>query len=337
MERSGAAVFVYAKASGMLAKSFIGKRSLALFEANTLHELWSLLFDAEAPVLPEAMFAKALEQQAEKQFADDYITLLRNYSKPDPILVVLLRTFDYDNLKDIGAALCDHAETCPELVDIRPYSRLNYDAWPDIAKITRNSPSAWYNTPPLASNQHELDTKLDKQYAIELWEAVTSLAAVDREPVYDIIQQRIMLENILWAIRLKVYFAMPKEEIISRLAFAEQDKKKSDPIAGEAMQILDWPVDSYDAWAKWKYAKLLNPSEEGVPWTIDPRWMNQTFKRLIQKRARLRFHLYPFTDATLVMWFLIKQFELDCIRTAVEGLRLNVDKQRVREAAGVQE
>jgi vacuolar-type H+-ATPase subunit C/Vma6 len=338
MERSGASAFVYAKASGMLAKSFIGKRSLRLFEANTLHELWSLLFAMEAPVVPEAMLAKALEQQAEKQFADDYITLLRVYSDPDPILVMLLRTFDYDNLKDIGAALCDSSETCPELVDIRPYSELNYGAWPDIAKITRASPSAsWYNTVPLASDQHELDTKLDKQYALELWKSVCSLAKADKEAVYDIIQQQIVFQNIQWAIRLKVYFAMPKEEIIPRLTFASSDETKNDPLAGEAFRILDWPVDTYDAWAKWKYANLLNPSEEGVPWTIDPRWMNQAFKKQIQRRALLRFHQHPFTDATLVMWFLIKQFELDCIRTAVEGLRLNVDKQRVREAAGVQE
>jgi vacuolar-type H+-ATPase subunit C/Vma6 len=321
----------------MLAKSFIGKRTIMLFEANTLNELWSLMFAVEAPIVPEVMLAKALEQQAEKQYSDDYITLLRAYSDPDPILVVLLRTFDYDNLKDIGAALCAHASECPDLVDIRPYSLLNYDAWPDIAKITRDSPSAWYNMPPLASDQHTLDTKLDKQYAIELWEAVRSLAAADREPVYDIIQQQIMLQNILWAIRLKVYFAMPKEEIIPRLAFAGAAETKDDPLAGEAMRILDWPVDSYDAWTRWKYAKLLNPWEEGVLWTIDPRWMNQAFKKLIQKRALQRFHQHPFTDATLVTWFLIKQFELDCIRTAVEGLRLNVDKKRVREVAGLEE
>jgi vacuolar-type H+-ATPase subunit C/Vma6 len=296
------------------------------------------LFASEVPVLPEAMLAKALEQQAEKQFADGYITLLRAYSNPDPILVALLRTFDYDNLKDIGAALCDKSETCPELVDIRPYSELDYDAWPDIVKITRNSPSvSWYNTVPLAGNQHELDTKLDKQYTLELWEAVCSLARADKEPVYDIIQQQIVFQNIQWAIRLKVYFAMPKEEIIPRLAFAGSDETKDDPLAGEAVQILDWPVDSYDAWTKWKYTNLLNPSEKSVPWTIDPRWINQAFKRLLQKRALLRFHQYPFTDATLVTWFIIKQFELDCIRTAVEGLRLNVDKKRVLEAAGLGE
>jgi vacuolar-type H+-ATPase subunit C/Vma6 len=129
---------------------------------------------------------------------------------------------------------------------------------------------------------------------------------------------------------------MPKEEIIPRLAFSGNDETKDDPLAGEAMLILDWPVDSYETWAKWKYAKLLNPSADGISWTIDPRWVNQAFKKLIQKRALRRFHQHPFTDATLVTWFIIKQFELDCIRMAVEGLRLNVDKKQVREAAGLE-
>ena len=37
----------------------------------------------------------------------------------------------------------------------------------------------------------------------------------------------------------------------------------------------------------------------------------------------------------LVTWFKIKQFELDCIRTAAEGLRLNVEQGKVQEFAGV--
>ncbi|MDR3284303.1 MAG: V-type ATPase subunit [Treponema sp.] len=335
MDRSAAAAYVYAKASGMLAKSYVGPRAARLFEANSLHELWALLCTQDAPVLPEALFAQALEQEAEKQFASDYITLLKAYSKPGGVLVSLLRSFDYDNLKDMGATLCAGAENRPALVDIRPYSQLNYDAWPNLATITKDSPAAWYNTVPQPGNQHGLDEKLDKQYTRDLWDSVLSLKGAEREALYELIRQHLSAENMLWVIRLKVYFAMPREEIIPRLAYGTDTDKGSDPLAGEAFGILDLPVDSYDAWAKWKYAGLLNPSEEGVPWTIDPRWLYQAFRRRIQHMARQRFHQHPFTDAALASWFLIKQFELDCIRTAVEGLRLNVDKKLARETAGV--
>lgn len=53
MDRSGASAFVYAKASGMLAKSYIGKRTVKLFEARTLADLWTLLFEEEVPLIPE--------------------------------------------------------------------------------------------------------------------------------------------------------------------------------------------------------------------------------------------------------------------------------------------
>jgi vacuolar-type H+-ATPase subunit C/Vma6 len=335
MDRSGAAAYVYAKASGMLAKSYVGPRAARLFEAGSLHELWALLFTQDAPVLPEALLAQALEQEAEKQFASDYITLLGAYSKPGGVLVALLRSFDYENLKDMGAALCEGAENRPALVDIRPYSRLDYDGWPNLAKITRDSPAAWYNAVPQASNQHELDEKLDKLYTKELWDSVMALKGAEREVLSDLVRRHLSSENMLWVIRLKVYFAMPREEIIPRLAYGGDTGKRSDPLAGEAFRILDYPVDSYEVWSKWKYAGLLNPSEEGVPWTIDPRWLYQAFRRRIQHMAMQRFHQHPFADAALASWFLIKQFELDCIRTAVEGLRLNVDKKLARETAGV--
>ena len=38
------------------------------------------------------------------------------------------------------------------------------------------------------------------------------------------------------------------------------------------------------------------------------------------------FHQYPFTANVLVTWFKIKEHELNCIRTAAEGLRLNVQQ-----------
>ena len=105
MDRSSADAFVYAKASGMLAKSFVGSRATRLFDATSLQELWTLVFQTEVPVMPEVMLAKKIEQEAEHNFLQDYISLLQNYSHPDAILIDILRFYDYDNLKDIAASL----------------------------------------------------------------------------------------------------------------------------------------------------------------------------------------------------------------------------------------
>jgi vacuolar-type H+-ATPase subunit C/Vma6 len=99
--------------------------------------------------------------------------------------------------------------------------------------------------------------------------------------------------------------------------------------------MLAFPVDAYDSWASWKYSDLLNPHEEGVYWTIDPRWVQQAAKRKLYHVALSRFHRHPFTATVLLAWFKIKQYEADCIRTAAEALRLNAEKSALRDLAGV--
>ena len=50
MDKSAADSYVYAKASGMLAHSYVGIRARELFSFNSLQELWSFLFKKEVPL-----------------------------------------------------------------------------------------------------------------------------------------------------------------------------------------------------------------------------------------------------------------------------------------------
>ena len=160
MDRSGASAFVYAKASGMLAKSYIGKRTVKLFEARTLADLWTLLFEEEVPLIPEFLMARLIEEKAEQKFVQDFSRLLSWYEKPDHVLVTLLRFYDFTNLKLLAAALFNNRDL-PRLVDIGSFSELNYSAWPDIAQITQNSSISWYNDVPEIMEQKLYDHKLD--------------------------------------------------------------------------------------------------------------------------------------------------------------------------------
>lgn len=344
MDRSSADAFVYSKASGMLAKSFIGSRAAKLFSVSSLQELWSLVFDSEVPALPETMLAKKIEQDAESRFINDYVSLLRNYSRPDKVLVELLRFYDYDNLKDIAASLCNARYSTgkpepPYLADIKEFSMLRYKAWPDVAGITAGSPVSWYNTVPDFSHQQEFDSKLDLQYIRTLLASIEELPLSSRSVVSDLIQGEVVMNNILWAIRLRVYYGMDKEQVVSRLVTVRDCSSfrdvKNDRLAGAAVRTLDWDLESYADWANWKYAPLLNPHEEGVVWQIDPRWVQQVAKVRFNSMALRQFHRHPFTASVLVTWFKIKQYELDCIRTAAEGLRLSVPQDQVQEFVGV--
>ncbi len=334
MERSGAGAYVYAKASGMLAKSFVGKNAGKLFAVKTLHELYGLLFDDEVPAVPEVLLAKEIEQKAEKQFIRDYVRLLESYDKPDSILIQLLRSFDYDNLKEIAAALCYRETKMPQIADIGQYSMLTYRFWPDLAGITSNSPLSWYNKVPLPFEQQKMDWKLDEHYIRQIWDAVNSLPSAERKELRDFFAQEISYQNIMWTLRLKVFYNMPEFEIMDRLIFENKDAGKSDLFARDALQIIDRDPTSFDDWKDWKYGDFLNHHEEGLVWELDPSWVEGLFRRDLTQRSLHAFHKHPFTAMVLVSWFKIKQHELNCIRTVAEGLRLNADTAEVMAAAG---
>lgn len=341
MDRSGADAFVYAKASGMLARSFVGKRTIKLFEPHSLQELWSLISDKEMPSLPGALLAKAVEKEAQSLFINQYKSLLQNYSKPSLLLVSLLHFYDYDNLKELGAAVCLGEKQCPELVDISPYNILDYSKWPDLKAMTGEGNLSWYDKAPELSQQQNYDYRLDITYINEIWHATHSLDSSCRKPIQDLIGENFRMTNLLWALRLKIYYEMPKEEILSHLAWESEENRRKmnarDNLACEAMKILDWDVEDYDLWKNWKYKNLLNLHEEGVVWKVDPRWISTAFRRHYVEKAYRLFHLYPFTPAPLVCWFIIKRDELDNIRTASESLRLGIGYGDAMKLAGIQE
>jgi vacuolar-type H+-ATPase subunit C/Vma6 len=283
------------------------------------------------PQLPEVLLAQALEKEATAKFVRDYIRLLSAYENPRPVLVKMLQIYDYSNLKDVAASLCGGATVCPELVNIKPYNILHYDRWPDITAMTAGGPLKWYDKVPEAGLQHGLDERLDKQYTRDLWESVCALPRRQQEAIEPIIQKQIVFDNILWAIRLKMYFNMTREEIIPRLAFATTKMAADDPLAQDALAVLDWPPDSWEHWGRWKYRSMLNPLREGERWRLDPRWTSRSFSLALQKSALQSLHRHPEQEGELVSWFIIKRFEVDCIRTAVERLRLNAERTTVAE------
>ena len=95
MDRTAADAYTYARASGILAKSFVGPRAGTLFSVHTLQELWSLVIKTEVPAIPETLLARELERNAQTIFVEQFKNLVRTYSRPSRILVALLNYYDY--------------------------------------------------------------------------------------------------------------------------------------------------------------------------------------------------------------------------------------------------
>jgi len=175
----------------------------------------------------------------------------------------------------------------------------------------------------------------DKKRIMSLWNAILALKGSDRENLLNLYKMEISFKNILWVLRLKVYYHFTSEEIFENLVFAGERKRKDDILVREAVSILEKDISSFDSWKDWKYARFLNPHEEGLVWEIDPTWVERSLKNYLAKAYKRFFHKDPMSVTSLVSWFRIKQYELDCIRSVAEGLRLGVESEEVMSISGI--
>lgn len=332
MDRVGADAFVYARSCALRAKSWIGPRSKRLFETRRLQDLWALLYDEPVPLVPEGLLALLLERTFEQKTVNQFLNLLGAYERPDPVSLALLSLYEYNNLKAEAAALALGKAERPFIVDLGSRSIFNHEAWPDIAAITRDTSCAWYDSVPDPSEQVVWETRLDHEYYRNLWKAVQSLSLSDREATEPLIREEIILQNIVWALRLRVYYDMDASAIESMLA------GYGDPMASillaPALSAIERSADTWNDWSDWKYRWLLNRGEEGTPWNLDPRWVQLEADRRLFKMAQNRFHRNPFTVGVLVAFFKLKQLEEQMVRVAAEGLRLGASPEQIAEITG---
>lgn len=335
MDYSSASSFVYSKACGMLGKSFVGENAQKLFDARSLSELWELIFKTPAPQTPEVMLANHLEYEAIRKFVKEYTTLLSYYDKPHSFLIALLTRYEVENLKTISASLGWNEQKQPRFVNLGEYQILHIEKWPDIAKITEGTPFEWYNQVPPQNEHWEWDYKLDLKEFQYLWKELNKIHDSSRQDLFNYVQKDYALKNMLWALRLKVYYKMTNEQVISHLFFVNENPDANDPLCSYAFDVLNREVDNYEQWADWRFSEYLNPHEDGEVWSINPMWVEQKLRQEDSKKMLHLFHQNPMTDICLVMFYRLKQQELNCIRAAVEALRLHADREDAMNAAGI--
>lgn len=335
MDRNTADSYVFARASFLVSRTYTGVRAQKLLEARRLQDLWVLLFTGthignEVPLIPEGMLALEIERKAQELALFDIFSLLKAYDSIDPVSKALLFFYDINNLKTISSALSLGLKEKQYIADLGSFSVFNYKKWNDIKLITQGTDVSWYNRVPIGQEQVEWENKLDHVYYEKLWSALLSLSKKDRLSCEELIKEEIILQNIVWVLRLKVNYRATAEEIKPLIALYGADIPRANELYEPALEILDFPTDSYEPWVRWKYRWLLNPHEEGVPWFLDPRWAQLAGDKKLYKLALRNFRKNPFTVGVLVSFFKIKQLEQYFIQVATEGLRLEVDETQMK-------
>ena len=335
MDKATALAFSYPKAAGLLRNSFIKDRTHLLFEQESLADLWGLLFNEPVPLVPEAILAHQIEEKAFSNFLSQYIFFLNQYDNAPLILSDKIKRYEAENLKEVVDALCSEKTECPHLRDLKDFSTIDTGAWPNLARMTAGTDFEWLKQVPSVKEQQMVEFKIDLQLLRENWNAIERCHGDDKTGHEKLFLDEFIIRNIVWALRLELYYQMDKDQIIQNLFYVTDAPDKNDPVAGPAIKILDFDINNYADWEKWKYKEYLNPYEPGRLWCVDPVWIERRFISHQVVFANHIFHEYPMEDVALAAWFKIKSYELTCIRTAVEALRLNIGSYEAMEAVGV--
>ena len=305
----GELVYAYAKACGIIGKSFVGKRIKKLDALSRLSELDRMLFPASGQDLPEKELLVDLEKRIIGRSINSIITIINCFSKAPGFLIFLLRRYEYEDIKkalDVNIEGTDFA-FLPE-----DESFLNQEQGDSI--------------PPMHLDQH---------YYNSLWESLSRLPGKDRYAAGKILSEEISLKNSCWALRLRTYYNMKADEIKSYLIdLPVAPKRKKRSLAEEAVQCLDFPLDDFDAWSSWRWKKFLNSPAGKDKWQADPRHFQNASSRYLFQLAYRLFRINPFSLDSVFCFIKLKQFEEDLLVSYAEALGMGFSGREIISLLG---
>jgi len=360
--------YTYAKASGIISKSFVGKRVRDLEKAGRLSELDRLVFPASAKNLPEKELLRDLEKRIIDREVNSIISIVKCFSHPPEFFKLLIRGYEYADLLSAINASVDKERNAPAHVDLGRFQTVHFEAWPDIPKMIEGTAFVFLleklkkikNDKGSFSEKQgfSLQSALDQHYYTALWKALFSLHENDRQIAERILSDEISLKNASWALRLRTFYQMPAKEVKQHLvdipeekhgasarylrvwrhesALERKPRDVSASLVHEAVVSLDYQLDDYSDWSSWRWKEFLNPPVEGRHWQADPRFFQNAASRYLYNLARHNFRFSPSSLDSTFCFIKLKQFEEDILTSSVEGLGIGMPVKDTLSMLGVE-
>lgn len=350
MSRQGERAYVYAKACGVIGKSFVGSHIAGLEAAKRLTDLDRLVFPQSFRELPEKELLADLERRIVNNSVHQILAIVNSFAHPPEFLVRLLRSYEYGDIKAALSAVAGREAGKPSFTNLGRFGVVNFDAYPDIAAMIRGTEFESLVSQSIKDGEPGmiLQTKLDKYYYTALWESLYRLKRQDREGIELILGEEISLRNAVWALRLRTYYHLPGDEVREKLIDLEFPSPKHGggnnhsanghstnshsmtgrSLTADAEASLKLPLDTYAPWASWKRAAFLNPPA-GDTWRADPLHFQNAASRHLYHLAQRYFHRRPFSLDTAACLIKLKQFEEDLLTSLAEGLGIGMTSRDV--------
>jgi len=313
--------YAYAKACGIIGKSFVGKRAALLAGARTLNELYRLIFPdyfrEDAGNESNAYLPSDMERRIEKRAVDQILKIVNSIDNPPEILIRQLKAFEYTDLKTCLHHISEGNNTLPNLYDIGRFRTINFKAFPDLNVMLAGTEYEFICsgiTQPENMDIFRIEVQLDIKYYLGLKKSLDELSGEDRTLASHILNEEISLRNCIWALRLRTYYNKKAPEITEYLTHAE-----------EAKQSLELPLDTRADWNGWKWERFLNPEQSGDHWQLNPRYFQNAAFHYLNRLALLGFHRIPMSISSIFCFIKIKQYEEDFLTSIAEGLSMGIE------------
>ncbi|MDR1971674.1 MAG: V-type ATPase subunit [Treponema sp.] len=364
MSGAGERAYVYAKACGIVGKSLLGRRMPALARVDRLAALDRLIFPQGSRELPERELLPDLERRITGRAVSQILSIVSSFSRPPELLLRLLRTWEYADLKASLNALVSGEPSFPRWTNLGAFGTVRFTAYPDLEAMVKGTEFEFLLDRELnlerGGDAIKAQTELDKQFYASLWRALKKLPKKDRTVSERILGEEISLRNCIWALRLRTYYGMTVDEVSERLmdiypfragkpkvpgkapgygkgsghgkvrrTAGRRAPAADDSLAADARISLGFALDSRPAWTGWRREQFLNPELPGRPWTADPRYFQNSVGEYLYKLALHSFRRRPFSIDTAFCFIRLKQYEEDLLTSVAEGLGLGMSSQDV--------
>jgi V/A-type H+/Na+-transporting ATPase subunit C len=272
------------------------------------------------------------------QLADTFDTVIRlSPNSIRPLLLQLYRSFEVDNIKAVLRGIVSGAS----------WDRVRYVLFPlgkqtvvpakamvdegNVAGAIEHLRRTPYFTPLIYAlrrytaeqNLFPLEVALDLSYWREIWKEIQKLPKKDHDPAMRIIGSLLDANNLMWAIRYKVYHKLSEEELINYtlpFGYRVRDRDIRDIAAGEDITQVVARVypDLTDV------SELLQDPEAGLP------ELEVEFYRSIKADCRAAFVGYPFQVGLFLGFLTLKKMEVQDLTAIIEAKSSHISVEGLR-------
>jgi vacuolar-type H+-ATPase subunit C/Vma6 len=321
--------FVQAKIQGMFAKTFLGERLRQVLRLRRVSEIFSVLFPGEPMELPERETLALIERRIITRNIDTVLKTLSYIDDPPRVLVQMLRRYEYRSVKSLIRRAASKERPADRWWDIGPYRTVEYDPERPLESLLADTPFEWIIAALGQEPLYRIESRLDRQYYEELLSAIDALPNDERRPLEELVSFEILLQNLVWTLRLMVYFRKSREEAEELLVPGPD---------GQDLQAILAPFefsrDSVQDWSSWKYSWLIRNQLSDDFRNVNPAEAEHTAIRLLFRRCRKLFHAHPFTVVPVYCFLMLKNFEAEFLQSAIEGIRISASESELEDLLG---